>query len=462
MSTVDVVMPQMGVSVSEGTVSRWMKAVGETIEKDETLLEISTDKVDTEVPSPASGVVTEILAQEGDTLDVGARLAVIATEAGAAAPAAAPEPAPVQAAAPAPAAPSAPAVPASAPTPAPVAPAVMPAAVNGNGTAAPGRFVSPVVARIAAEHGVDVNAVPGSGAGGRVTKKDIMSFLASGGAAAPVAAAPATTVSAMPAVAAVAAVPAVSTPAPAAAPAPVFTGGEQVINFNPMRKAIARHMTESKVTSAHVTSTIEVDMTNVVRMRGQVKGELLTQWGVKVTFTHFVIRALIDAVAHYPMINSEIRGDSAVIKHYLNLGVAVALDGGEGLIVPVVKNAEEKNLVGIARSVNDLADRARSKRLGPDDVVGGTFTLTNPGVFGTIHGTPIINQPQVAILDTEAIVKRPWVITDAQGNDSIAIRSIMNVAMSYDHRLIDGAYAAQFLAHLRRNLETWDYARFLG
>ena len=457
MSTVDVVMPQMGVSVSEGTVSRWMKAVGETIEKDETLLEISTDKVDTEVPSPAAGVVTEILAEEGDTLDVGARLAVIATDGAGAAPAAVAEPA-------APAAPepvAAPPVAAPAPVaPAPVAPApVVPAAVaNGNGAApaaVPGRFVSPVVARIAAEHGVDVNAIPGSGAGGRVTKKDIMSFLAGGAPAAAPAAVAAVPAPAVPAAAPVA-------PAPAAAPPQGFTGGEQVVNFNPMRKAIARHMRESIDTSAHVTSTIEVDMTNVANMRAAVKGELAATWGVKVTFTHFVIRALIDAVAHYPLVNAEIRGDSAVIKNYMNLGVAVALDGGEGLIVPVVKNAEEKNLVGIARAVNDLADRARSKKLGPDDVVGGTFTLTNPGVFGTIHGTPIINQPQVAILDTEAIVKRPWVLTDAQGNDSIAIRSIMNLALSYDHRLIDGAYAAQFLAHLRRNLETWDYARFLG
>lgn len=463
MSTVDVVMPQMGVSVSEGTISRWMKAVGETIEKDETLLEISTDKVDTEVPSPAAGVISEIRAQEGDTLDVGAILAVISTDGAGSAPAPAPVAEP--AAAPAAPAPAAPAPPAPAPVmPAPVAaPAAVatPPAVNGNGSApaVPGRFVSPVVARIAAEHGVDVNGIPGTGAGGRVTKKDIMTFLASGAPAA----APAAPAIPAPAAAAPVAAPAVAAvSAPVATPTPAFTGGEQVFNFNPMRKAIARHMTDSLATSAHVTSTIEVDMTNVVNMRGQVKDELARTWGVKVTFTHFVIRALIDAVAHFPMINSEIRGDSAVIKNYLNLGVAVALDGGEGLIVPVVKNAEEKNLVGIARSVNDLADRARSKKLGPDDVVGGTFTLTNPGVFGTIHGTPIINQPQVAILDTEAIVKRPWVMTDAHGNDSIAIRSIMNLAMSYDHRLIDGAYAAQFLAHLRRNLETWDYSRFLG
>lgn len=229
-----------------------------------------------------------------------------------------------------------------------------------------------------------------------------------------------------------------------------------------MRKAIARHMVESVQTSPHVTSTMEVDMTRVAAMRARLKGELQQQWGVKVTFTHFVVRALVDAIAHWPLINAEIRGDSAVIKNYVNLGIAVALDNGEGLIVPVLANAEEKNLVGIARGINDLADRARRKALMPDDVAGGTFTLTNPGIFGAIHGTPIINQPQVAILDTEAVVKRPWVVTDADGNDSIAIRSIMNLCLSYDHRLIDGAYAVQFLAHLKRNLQEWEEHQFVG
>lgn len=457
----DVVMPQMGVSVSEGTVSRWLKAEGERIERDETLLEISTDKVDTEVPSPASGIVTKIFAQEGDTLDVGAKLAEISTGDGSA-PAAAPAPA----ATPTPVA-SAPA-PAAVPAPIPVmasAPVPVPTATNGNGNgqaaspSTPGRFVSPIVGKIAAEHGVNVDLVPGTGNGGRVTKKDILGYIASG-APAPAAAATAPVAVASP----VAATPAppVATPAAPMAATPMFTGDERVVNFSPMRKAIARHMVESISTSAHVTSTIEVDMTNVVNMRAHVKDEIAATWGVKVTFTHFVIRALIDGIAHWPMINAEIRGESAVIKNYLNLGVAVALDGGEGLIVPVVKNAEERNLVGIARAVNDLAVRARTKQLGPDDVVGGTFTLTNPGVFGTIHGTPVINQPQVAILDTEAIVKRPMVLTGADGSESIAIRSMMNLCLSYDHRLIDGAYAAQFLAHMRQNLQTWDYARFLG
>ncbi len=469
MSTiVDVVMPQMGVSVSEGTISQWLKAEGEAIEKDETLLEISTDKVDTEVPSPASGVVTKIITPEGETVDVGALLAQIEIggDGGGAAAAATPasEPAQQVLAEEVPAAPPAPAQ----VEPVAAAPATAPAAAtNGVAQGVPGRFVSPVVARIASEHGIDPSTVPGTGSGGRVTKKDILAFIEGGPSAgtAPVAtpvAAPAPT--ATPAVTAptpVAAAPAAAVPAPAAVPAG-FTGGETVVNFNPMRKAIARHMVESIHTSPHVTSTMEVDMTRVALMRGRLKGELAQQWGVNVTFTHFVVRALVDAIAHYPLINAEIRGDSAVVKNFVNLGIAVALDGGEGLIVPVLKNAEEKNLVGLARGINDLATRARSKKLMPDDVSGGTFTLTNPGIFGATHGTPIINQPQVAILDTEAIIKRPVVVTDADGADSIAIRSMMNLCMSYDHRLIDGAYAVQFLAHLKRSLETWDEAAFIG
>ena len=465
---VDVVMPQMGVSVSEGTISTWMKAVGDTIEKDETLLEISTDKVDTEVPSPVSGVITSLLVEEGETVDVGVKLAEIEVGGeGGAAPSA---PAPAAEAQQelreeVPAAPAATELTQAAPAPTPAAAAPAPAAPASNG-GVPGRFVSPVVARIAAEKGVDTSVVPGSGSGGRVTKKDILAYLEGGApaAAAPAQApAPAAPVAAPAPAAPVAAPAAQAAPAPAAAPQPAaMAGGESVVNFNPMRKAIARHMVESMHTSPHVTSTMEVDMTRIVKMRGRLKDELQSQWGVKVTFTHFVIRALADAIAHYPLINSEIRGDSAVVKHYVNLGIAVALDQGEGLIVPVLRNVEEKNLVGIARGVNDLASRARSKKLRPDDVSGGTFTLTNPGSYGAIHGTPIINQPQVAIIDTEAIVKRPVVITDADGTDSIAIRSMMNLCLSYDHRLIDGAYAVQFLAHLRRSLETWDEATFVG
>jgi 2-oxoglutarate dehydrogenase E2 component (dihydrolipoamide succinyltransferase) len=225
-----------------------------------------------------------------------------------------------------------------------------------------------------------------------------------------------------------------------------------------MRKAIARHMVESVHTSPHVTSTMEVDMTRVVKMRGRLKGELAQQWGVNVTFTHFVVRALIDAIAHYPLINAEIRGDSAVVKNYVNLGIAVALDNGEGLIVPVLKNAEEKNLVGIARGINDIASRARSKKLMPDDVSGGTFTLTNPGIFGATHGTPIINQPQVAILSSDGIARRPVVVRDADGGESIGIHSVGNLTMSWDHRAVDGAYAAAFLARAKEIIETRDWS----
>jgi 2-oxoglutarate dehydrogenase E2 component (dihydrolipoamide succinyltransferase) len=461
-TVVDVVMPQMGVSVSEGTISRWLKAEGETIEKDETILEISTDKVDTEVPSPASGTVSKIFIPEGDTVDVGTKLAEISSGdagAGSAAPAAPAEAAPAAPAEPAPQLEMTPPPPAAPPSTNGNSHTTAPAAPSGGDT----RFVSPVVARIAAEKGIDVSQVPGTGSGGRVTKKDILAFIEGGVSTATpapvVAAAEHPSVPLTSATPAAAATPSPSTPA---APAAGFTGGERVQNFNPMRKAIAKHMIESVTTSAHVTSTVEVDMTNVVNMRNQVKDEILSSWGVKVTFTHFVCRAIIDAIASWPLINAEIRGDSAVIKSYVNLGIAVALDNGEGLIVPVVKNAEEKNLVGLARSVNDLANRARTKKLSPDDVTGGTITLTNPGIFGAIHGTPIINQPQVAIVDTEAIVKRPVVVTDEHGNDSIAIRSMMNLCISYDHRLIDGAYAVQFLAHIKRNLQEWDLARFTG
>jgi len=482
-------MPQMGVSVSEGTVSRWLKAEGELVEKDETLLEISTDKVDTEVPSPAAGVVTKLLIPEGDTVDVGVKLAEITVggEAGAGTGTEAPSIGDEVAQAPAAQAPES-ATPTSTAGASAVAagglnvpppPAV--AATNGNGrvpsgsvppapaAGTPGKFISPVVARIAAEHGVDANAVSGTGNGGRVTKKDILGYIEQGGAASAPAAAPHAAASApasapsAPPAAAPAAAAQVSAPANTPAQPPAgFTGAEEIINFNTMRKAIARHMVHSVQISPHVTSTMEVDMTRIVKMRSRVKSEVEQQWGVKVTFTHFVVRALIDAIAHWPLVNSEIRGESVVVKHYVNLGIAVALDRGEGLIVPVVHGAEEKNLVGIARSVNDLADRARRKALMPDDVAGGTFTLTNPGIFGAVHGTPIINQPQVAILDTEAIVKRPVVVTDADGNDNIAIRSMMNLCMSYDHRIIDGAYAVQFLAHLKRNLQEWDYSRFAG
>jgi pyruvate dehydrogenase E2 component (dihydrolipoamide acetyltransferase) len=469
---VEVVMPQMGVSVSEGTITKWLKREGEHIEADESLLEISTDKVDTEVPSPASGTVTQILVQEGETVEVGTKLAVIGGEAGAA-PAAEPEapsePAPAEAAAEAPASQAAPA-------PAP------PAAQPSNGEQDGKSFVSPVVARIAAEHGVDVSGVPGTGRGGRVTKKDILNFVESGAAAAAPAQeaapaapaeAPAPAQEAAPAPPAEApaaqpapaeAPPAAPPPAPAppeAAPAPapvpaMAAAGEQMEPMNAMRRGIADHMRRSLDTSAHVTSAIEVDMSRVVAIREKIKPEFQKQYGVNPTYLIFVARAVVETLKGYPWINGEIRGEQIVTRPYVNLGFAVELADGKGLIVPVVKHAEGLNLLGMAQAVTDIAERARNKKLTPDEVQGGTFTITNPGGYGTFHGTPVISQPQAGILGTYALVKRPWVIQDSFGKDVIAIRPIMNITLTYDHRLVDGALAGRFLKDLREALETWE------
>jgi pyruvate dehydrogenase E2 component (dihydrolipoamide acetyltransferase) len=483
-TVVDVVMPQMGVSVSEGTILKWLKQEGETIEADEPLLEISTDKVDTEVPSPGSGVVQQILVSEGETVAVGTRLAVIAPE-GAEIEEAAAEPEPEPAAAePAPAA--------EAPTPAPT-----PAPPNGG--AGERTFVSPVVARIAAEHGVDVSQVAGTGAGGRVTKKDILAYVESGPpAAAPPpeapAAEPAATVPPAQPPEAPAAEPAATVPPapppeappaePAAAPAPPApepaaaaeappaaptpaaaaatpaAAGETVEPMNAMRRGVADHMRRSLDTSAHVTSAIEVDMSAVVAIRTKLKPEYEKSYGVNPTYLAFVARSAVDTLREYPWINGEIRGESIVSRNYVNLGIAVELQDGKGLIVPVIRNAEGLNLLGVTRAIADLAERSRSKKLLPDDVQGGTFTITNPGGYGTFHGTPIINQPQAAILGTYAVVKRPWVIQDARGADVIAVRPIMNVTLTYDHRLVDGALAGRFLRDLREKLETWGEERY--
>jgi 2-oxoglutarate dehydrogenase E2 component (dihydrolipoamide succinyltransferase) len=464
---VDVVMPQMGVSVSEGTITKWLKQVGEEIEADESLLEISTDKVDTEVPSPASGVVTQILVQEGETVDVGTKLAVIGGEAGAPAeaPAAQPEP---EAAEPEPEEVAQPAeTPAveQAPTPEPVATATTPAEAQENGKS----FVSPVVARIASEHGVDVSSVPGTGRGGRVTKKDILNFVESGPPAAPPQEPPpaAPEPAPAPAPAPAAPEPARAAPAPAAeappkpppppAPEPVaVTAGEQLEPMNAMRRGIAEHMRRSLDTAAHVTSAIEVDMSRVVEIRNKLKPEYQKTYGVNPTYLIFVARAVVETLKRYPWINGEIRGEQIVTRPWVNLGFAVELTDGKGLIVPVVKHAEGLNLLGMAQAVTDIADRARNKKLTPDEVQGGTFTITNPGGYGTFHGTPVISQPQAGILGTYALVKRPWVVQDSFGKDVIAIRPIMNVTLTYDHRLVDGALAGRFLKDLREALETWD------
>jgi pyruvate dehydrogenase E2 component (dihydrolipoamide acetyltransferase) len=487
-TAVDVVMPQMGVSVSEGTITRWLKQEGEHVEADEPLLEISTDKVDTEVPSPASGTVTQILGQEGETVEVGTKLAQIGGAAGAPAPEAPaaleapPEPATQQAAQEADAASPAetpqPTQPQAQPAPTPAATA---ASENGN------RFVSPVVARIAAEHGVDPTQVAGTGRGGRVTKQDILGFIESGAAApsAPAASAPVPSAPA-PAPAPAAPEPAAPEPAPAppAAPpaqqapppqppptqppappkpaAPVQQPaaepqpGEQLEPVSAMRRGIAEHMRRSLDTSAHVTSAIEVDMSRVVAAREQLKKEYQAAYGVNPTYLAFVARAVVQTMPNHPYVNGELRGDSIITRNFVNIGIAVELAEGKGLIVPVLKNAETMNLLGLAKGIADLARKARDKKLLPDDVQGGTFTITNPGGYGTFHGTPVISQPQAAILGTYALVKRPWVVQDSLGKDVIAIRPLMNITLTYDHRLVDGAYAGRFLKELRERLEDWE------
>jgi 2-oxoglutarate dehydrogenase E2 component (dihydrolipoamide succinyltransferase) len=492
---VEVVMPQMGVSVSEGTITRWLKQAGDSVALDEPLLEISTDKVDTEVPSPGEGIVAEIRVQEGETVEVGTVLAVIGAAGGAPAPAepAAPlqeeTPAAEETAAPAPPSPAAvpePVAAAPAEQPAPVAPPPAPAAPaeapSGNGRS----FVSPVVARIAAQHGVDPSAVTGTGQGGRVTKKDILAFIESGAAAPPpaaaeapaaapapaaeperapvevvAAAAPPAPPPAPPAPAPAASAPAPAAPAPAAAaaepaaPAPA-TAGEVEEPMTAMRRGVAEHMRRSLDTSAHVTSAIEVDMSRVVAAREHLKKEYQAAYGVNPTYLAFISKAAVETLAEWPWVNGEIRGDKIVTRTFVNLGIAVALEDGKGLIVPVIRNAQDLNLLGMARGIAELAEKARTKKLMPDDVQGGTFTITNPGGFGTFHGTPIISQPQAGILGTYALVKRPWVVQDELGQDVIAIRPMMNITLTYDHRLVDGAYAGGFLRDLRGRLEGWD------
>jgi 2-oxoglutarate dehydrogenase E2 component (dihydrolipoamide succinyltransferase) len=454
--TVDVVMPQMGVSVSEGTITKWLKQEGEQVEADEPLLEISTDKVDTEVPSPGSGTLTQILVQEGATVDVGTKLAVIGGGGGGSAASTddVPEPATAQAAAEsaavsdAPATPTAETVEEATPAPAAASETTEPSSTNGK------TFVSPVVAKIASEHGVDPSQVQGTGRGGRVTKKDILEFIDSGGKAAP-----STQPSAQPQAPSAPAPAVKEAPAPAAAPVP-SQPGESFEPMTAMRKGIAEHMRRSLDTSAHVTSAIEVDMSRVSAIRTKLKKEYQQSYGVNPTYLIFVARAAAETLREYPWINGEIRGDQIVTRSYVNLGFAVELQDGKGLIVPVVKNAETLNLLGMAKAVTDIAQRARDKKLLPDEVQGGTFTITNPGGFGTFHGTPVISQPQAAILGTYAVVKRPWVVQDELGEDVIAIRPIMNLTLTYDHRLVDGALAGRFLRDLREKLETWDESAY--
>jgi len=469
-SNVDVVMPQMGSSVTEGTISRWLKQVGDTVQADETIVEISTDKVDTEVPSPTAGVVMELLVAEGVTVDVGTRIAVLSTDLSATPSASAPVAAPpAEVAAPVEAAPvaAAPPIAAAAVEAPPVVAAPVPVTqlpTSGEDRA----FVSPVVARMVAEHQLDIAQVAGTGRGGRVTKKDVENFLAArasgGGYAAPMAeptaVAPSAPVAAPPAAAPPVAAPPAAAPTPAAPAAAVAAApagnGEEIYTFSRVRQVTAKHMRESIETAAHVTQVWEVDLGRVTDIRNRLKPKFKNDYGVSLSFLPFIMRATVDAMAAWPWMNAEIRENDAVIKRYVNLGMAVSVDDGKGLMVPAIKNAETLNLLGLAQAVADLAVRGRSKKLTIDDLTGGTFTITNPGVFGSLYGTPILPVGQVGILDTGAIVRRPMVVEGPDGSEAIAIRPMMYLSISYDHRLVDGAYASQFMAQIRTNLQTWD------
>jgi pyruvate dehydrogenase E2 component (dihydrolipoamide acetyltransferase) len=450
----DVVMPQMGESIAEGTIVRWIKKVGDTVERDEPLFEISTDKVDAEIPSPAAGVITEIRANEGQTVEVNTIVAVIG-EAGArpAAPAATPKQ--VEAVAPKPATPPAPAV-APVPPERPVSPPpqrdepARPVSVETEREPDADRSTrsSPLVRKIAKEHNVDIRQIHGTGISGRVTKDDILAFIGGGSPATKPAVPPAPAPSTGPAPDGSRGQPAPGAPRPAASSAAGAGLAGQVVPMSIMRRKIAEHMTASRRTSAHVHSVFEVNFGQVEKIR-QAKKTEYERAGAKLTYLSFILKAAVDALRAIPIVNASVDGDNIVYHKPVNVGIAVALDWG--LIVPVVKNADEKNLLGLSRSVVDLANRARTKQLKPDEVSGGTFTITNPGVFGALFGMPIINQPQVAILGVGAIEKRPVVIDDA-----IAIRHMAYLALGYDHRIIDGAVADEFMSHIKESLEHWD------
>lgn len=444
----EIVMPQMGESITEGTVSKWLKKVGDDVEKDEALLEISTDKVDAEVPSPAAGKLLSINVQEGETVEVGAVLAIVGAEGAVTSPnAQAPSPATTVEASRA-----------SEPEPvvATAAPVAEPASVQVRAASAASggstiedlrrQRSSPLVRNIAKQHGIDITRIPGSGVSGRVTKGDIMSFLETGAALRPQDLL----------VKGAASLPSPSPSALASKPqysAPVTTTmDDRVEKMSVMRKKIAEHMTFSKQTSAHVTSVYEIDMTNVAKFRKANQEAFQAKHGTKLTFMPFIFQAVTAAIREHRIVNSQVDGENIVYKGDINIGMAVALDWG--LIVPVIKGAGNMSLSQLATTANDLADRARTKKLMPDEVQGGTFTVTNPGVFGGLFGTPIINQPQVAILCVGAIEKRPKVMTTPDGDDYIAIRQMAYFALTYDHRVVDGADAEKFLAYMKAYLES--------
>jgi 2-oxoglutarate dehydrogenase E2 component (dihydrolipoamide succinyltransferase) len=504
----EVVMPQMGESIAEGTITKWLKQVGDRVERDELLFEISTDKVDAEIPSPAAGTLTEIRFKEGDTVEINTTVAVLDGGAASGAPSEASRgaepPAPAQAPAkaeapveqtkPEKAAPmetrsasaAAPPVPPAPQAPEPAAAwtqqadgsnAAAPpqpgeskqvvavtqptqrddntastaqAAPGGNGRSADASVEelrrtksSPLVRKIAQEHGVDIGKLEGTGLSGRVTKNDILSFIESGTTAA----APARVSSP------------ISTPAIQQAPAPAAVkpaDGDRVEQMTVMRKKISEHMVQSRRTSAHVTTVYEIDMTRIAKLRDQHKDSFAERTGTKLSFMPFIFHAVNNALRKFPIFNAQVSGDQIIYKRDINLGMAVALEGG--LIVPVIKRADDLSISGLARAANDLADRARTKQLKPDEVGGGTFTITNPGVFGGLFGTPIINQPQLAILGVGKIEKRAKVLTGAEGEDYIAIRWMAYFALSFDHRVIDGADAERFLAYVKEQLEAGEFS----
>lgn len=442
MARVDVIMPQMGESIAEGTLSRWLKKVGDEVKRDEPIFEISTDKVDAEIPAPSAGTIVEIIVHEGTTVPVNAVVARIETEKGAAAavPAAAPAPAP---AAPAPAA-AAPAAAAAAPSA-----AAKPAAPAGSFEERVRTKSSPLVRRMAAEAGVDISAIEGTGIAGRVTRKDLEAYLASG--AKPAAAATSASGGAsMPAgLPTHAVVPVGHVNEPTFAPWP----GDVVEPMNKIRKLTADHMRQARQVAAHVTSFFEIDLTRVARLRAQMKAEFERETGQKLTYLPFIIRSVVENLRRHPVLNATVSGTDVILRKRYNIGIAVALEP-TGLIVPVLKDADGLNLTGLTRGANDLARRARSKKLSPTDVQDATFTITNPGVFGSLFGTPIIPVGTTAILGLGAIEKRPKVITGPDGEDTIAIRTCAYFSLSFDHRVVDGADADRFMADLKKTLES--------
>jgi pyruvate dehydrogenase E2 component (dihydrolipoamide acetyltransferase) len=453
----EITLPQLGETVTEGTITRWFKKVGDTIAADEPLFEVSTDKVDTEVPSPIAGTLTEIRVAEGETVAVGTVIAVVggAGAAPAPAPVATPAPAPAPVATPAPA-------PVAAPAPAPVAtPAPAPVAAPAPAVAAQSnKLLSPVVRRLVSDHGINIDALQGTGPGGRITREDVLDYIDRNGLATQTTPAPAPVAAPAP-IAAPAPVQApVSAPAPAPAPAvsrAALGDREQVIPLTKIRRLTGSHMVMSLETSPHAFTVVEVDYANVDKTRGSVKESWKSSEGFSLTYLPFISRAVVDALAEFPHLNASIDGDNLVVHSYVDLGIAVDLDYA-GLLVPVVRSADAKRLRAIAREIHDLATRARGRKLSPDEITGGTFTLSNNGSAGALIAMPIINQPQVAILSTDAIVRKPVVVAMPDGSESIAIHPMGHLSMSWDHRAFDGAYAGRFLSRVKQILETQDWS----